>query len=134
MTFTLISKPRWQLCRAPGIWAAASGSVRGKLQRIMDIAKRAVKLGAPERPSHIPKDWEARLADNGKGWVWQKPGSAFNQNTFRDALPDKNYPNGYVRFYNDQGQPIKLDGKPGGNAETHIPKNPDGTYPKPKGW
>ncbi|MGW6625683.1 WXG100-like domain-containing protein [Nocardia sp. NPDC055002] len=109
-------------------------TIRGKLQRIIDLAKRAVKLGAPKRPSHVPDDWEARLADNGKGWVWQKPGSSFNQNTFRDALPTTDYPNGYVRFYNEHGQPLKLDGKPGSNADTHIPKNPDGTYPKPPGW
>ncbi|MFE3546003.1 hypothetical protein ACFXK0_23835 [Nocardia sp. NPDC059177] len=109
-------------------------TIRGKLQRIIDLAKRAVKLGSPKRPSHVPDDWEARLADNGKGWVWQKPGSNFNQNTFRDALPTKDYPNGYVRFYNEHGQPLKLDGKPGSNAETHIPKNADGTYPTPPGW
>ncbi len=109
-------------------------TIRDKLQRIIDLAKRAVQLGSPERPSHVPADWEVRLADNGKGWVWQKPGSVKNQNMFRDALPNDEYPNGYVRFYNEQGQPLKLDGKPGAPSETHFPKNPDGTYPKPPGW
>lgn len=32
------------------------------------------------------------------------------------------------------GQPVKLDGKPGSNAETHIPRNPDDSYPVPNGW
>lgn len=109
-------------------------TIRAKLQRIIDLAKRAVRLGVPERPGHVPGDWEVRLAENGKGWVWQKPGSEYNKNMFRDALPDNRYPNGYVRFYNEEGQPLRLDGKPGSNPESHIPKNPDGTYPKPPGW
>lgn len=56
--------------------------------------------------------------------------------------PSDKYPNGYVRYDNDHDQPIGLDGKPtvpGGSkadnrAHTHIPMNPDGTYPVPKGW
>lgn len=44
------------------------------------------------------------------------------------------YPDGNVRFYNDRGEPIGLDGKPGGPEHTHIPKNPDGSYPHPEGW
>ncbi|MFI6867603.1 hypothetical protein [Nocardia sp. NPDC050406] len=111
-----------------------TATTQQKLQRIVDLVKRARQLGTPTRPSHVPEGWEARIADNGKGWVWQKPGSVKNQNMFRDALPTDDYPNGYVRFYNEQGQPIKLDGKPGSKADTHIPKNPDGTYPTPEGW
>jgi hypothetical protein len=44
------------------------------------------------------------------------------------------YPNGYVRFYNEHGQPVGLNGKPGPNSATHIPIAPDGTYPLPQGW
>lgn len=47
---------------------------------------------------------------------------------------DPRYPNGYVMFTNEHNQPITLDGKPGSRAETHIPRNPDGSYPIPKGW
>lgn len=89
---------------------------------------------APPRPAHVPEDWVPRRADNGKGWVWQKPGAERNENMFRDAEPTDRYPNGYVRFYNKDGQPVDLNGKPGDKASTHIPKNPDGTYPVPKGW
>jgi hypothetical protein len=48
--------------------------------------------------------------------------------------PTGMYPSGYVRLYNKHGQPIGLDGKPGTKAATHIPMNPDGTYPLPVGW
>ncbi|MGX1810191.1 hypothetical protein ACWIGI_31125 [Nocardia sp. NPDC055321] len=109
-------------------------TIRGKLQRLIDLTKKARQLGMPERPKHVPSDWEVRLANNGEGWVWQKPGSVKDANMFRDALPTDRYPNGYVRFYNEQGQAIDLDGKPTGKAATHIPKNADGTYPKPPGW
>ncbi|MET9210493.1 MULTISPECIES: hypothetical protein [unclassified Nocardia] len=89
----------------------------------------------PERPEHVPQDWNVRRADNDKGWVWQKEGAANpNGNMFREGEPTSKYPDGYVRYYNEHGQPVKLDGKPGSNAETHFPKNPDGTYPVPKGW
>ncbi len=37
-------------------------------------------------------------------------------------------------YYNEHGQPVDLDGKPGGKLETHIPMNSDGSYPTPKGW
>lgn len=93
------------------------------------------------RPGSAGGDWEGRVANNGKGEVWQDPasanasgGSSSNANTFRSADPEPDYPDGYVRFYNEHGQPVGLDGKPGSNAQTHIPKNPDGSYPVPQGW
>lgn len=36
--------------------------------------------------------------------------------------PTPQYPNGYVRFYNEHGQPVGLDGNPGPNSATHIQK------------
>ncbi|MCW2540070.1 MAG: hypothetical protein JWN95_1795 [Frankiales bacterium] len=55
-------------------------------------------------------------------------------NPVRVMGPNDQYSHGYVRFYNEDGQPAGLDGKPGPNSVTHIPRNPDGTYPTPKGW
>ncbi|MFF1300999.1 MULTISPECIES: RHS repeat-associated core domain-containing protein [unclassified Streptomyces] len=88
----------------------------------------------PQRPTGVGDDWVARTADNGKGMVWQKPGSTGNSDMLRVMNPTGMYPNGYVRFTNKHGQPIGLDGKPGSKAATHIPMNPDGTYPLPAGW
>lgn len=82
----------------------------------------------------IGKGWLARVADNGKGEVFQKPGSPGNADMVRVMRPTPAYPDGYVRFYNERGQPVGLDGKPGPNSRTHIPLRPDGTYPTPQGW
>lgn len=109
-------------------------NIRSVLQRLRELGKKIIGAGTPKRPNHVPEGWEVRRADNGKGWVWQKPGSKGNANMFRDAEPTAQYPNGYVRFYNEHGQPIGLDGKPGSKAATHIPKNPDGSFPTPQGW
>lgn len=87
-----------------------------------------------ETPPGVKQGWSSRTADNGKGTVYQEPGSAGNSNVVRDMEPTSQYPNGYVRFYNDHGQPVGLDGKPGPNSATHIPKAADGTYPVPEGW
>jgi hypothetical protein len=104
--------------------------------------KPGKKLPDRKRPDAAGNDYEGRVSDNGRGEVWQKPGAKGNANSVRVMDPKPGYPNGYVRYYNDQGQPIGLDGKPnipGGTkaqnaAHTHIPMNPDGTYPTPKGW
>jgi hypothetical protein len=82
----------------------------------------------------VKPGWTARTADNGKGTVYQAPDAAGNANMVRVMDSTPQYPNGYVRFYNEQGQPIGLNGKPGPNSETHIPRSQDGTYPIPQGW
>ena len=87
-----------------------------------------------ENPPGVKPEWSSRAADNGKGTVYQQPGSAGNANMVRIMEPTPQYPNGYVRFYNEQGQPVGLDGKSAPNSATHIPKATDGSYPVPEGW
>jgi hypothetical protein len=91
---------------------------------------------AVARPGGVKPDWVASPARNGKGTVYQSPGASGNASQVRvmDPGADPRYPDGYVRFYNDSGQPLSLSGKPGPNSETHIPRNPDGTYELPQGW
>lgn len=93
-----------------------------------------IQVNSSQNPPGAKEGWESRPQNNNQGTVYQEPGAQGNRNMFRDANPNPDYPNGYVRFYNEHGQPIDLNGKPGSNADTHIPKNPDGTYPLPKGW
>ncbi|HEX8003796.1 MAG TPA: LamG-like jellyroll fold domain-containing protein [Mycobacteriales bacterium] len=126
---------------APYAHAATRGtSVLGRLSR-----RGALTEGATVRPPSggIPglrRGWQGRLAENGKGWVWQrrgapKTGAGKNADMMRVMDPTEKYPNGYVRFYNEHGQPIGLDGKTGPAAHTHIPRNgPGGDWPVPKGW
>ncbi|WP_417556219.1 RHS repeat-associated core domain-containing protein [Microbacterium sp.] len=124
----------------PGGWI-----VRGlKVVRVIDEAaslgggrspasQRGPKEWRPGTPG-VPKEWSQRTADNGKGTVWQKPGSEGNADSVRVMEPTTRYPDGYVRFYNKYGQPVGPNGKPGPPSETHIPRFPDGSYPVPEGW
>jgi hypothetical protein len=85
-------------------------------------------------PAGVKEGWSSRTADNGKGTVYQRPGADGNADMVRKMDPTPQYPNGYVRYYNGQGQPIGLNGKPGPNSATHIPIEADGSYPVPQGW
>ncbi len=93
------------------------------------------------RPSVAGGEWKGRVAQNGRGEVWQAPeriapgpGKPQNSDMIRILDPDDRYPYGCVRFYNSEGQPLRLDGRTGPNAETHIAVRPDGTFDVPKGW
>jgi hypothetical protein len=91
-------------------------------------------LGAITRPAGVADDWIPEVAASGRGTVWRAPGSTGNAGTVRIMEPTAQYPTGYARFYNEYGQPIGLNGRPGPNSVTHIPLNVDGTYQLPKGW
>jgi len=86
------------------------------------------------RPPTAGRDWEGRVVDNGRGDIWQKPGALDDRDSVRIMEPTERYPDGYVVFTNSENQPLNLAGKPGSRSGTHIPINPDGTYPIPKGW
>ncbi len=129
----------WKISKniASGVKKARDiAGLRAKLQRIINMARKGKPKGPPPPPSGVPPGWLARPADNGMGTVYQQPGAVGNSNSIRIMEPGANpqYPNGYVRFTNEHNQPINLDGKPGTRAETHIPCNPDGSFPIPKGW
>ncbi len=107
-----------------------------RVRKWVEEAKTKLLKTGPtfKRPPEVPEDWVPRTADNGKGVVWQKPGAIKNADSMRIMDPTEKYPNGYIRYYNKNGQPVDLNGKPGSKPATHIPINPDGTYPKPQGW
>ena len=75
-----------------------------------------------DSPVDIPKGWTPRVADNGKGVVFQRPGATGNADMIRVMDPTPQYPNGYIRIYNGHGQPVDLAGKPGPPSATHIPR------------
>ncbi|MEY7972059.1 hypothetical protein AB8O38_08665 [Saccharomonospora xinjiangensis] len=104
-----------------------------------DTTFPSIKLGREADVRSIPPPgvkpgWTSRIADNGKGVVYQEPGSSGNANMIRVMDATSRYPYGYVRFYNEAGQPVGLNGKPAPRSETHIPRERDGSYPTPTGW
>ena len=77
----------------------------------------------------VPAGWTSRVADNGKGLVFQKPGSTGNADLIRIMDPTPMYPNGYARVHNRYGQPVDVIGKPGSRSDTHIPAEYVGPWP-----
>jgi hypothetical protein len=98
----------------------------------VDLGTSGLEPVVPE--GAVGAEWTERTADNGQGIVWQQPGSVGNADQVRIMEPTAQYPNGYVRFYNEYGQPLTLEGNPGANPLTHIPLEPDGSFPIPEGW
>jgi hypothetical protein len=119
--------------------AVRDGGVRDAEQPALGAADRAgadaarSSVGTAEERA-LGRGWSRRTADNGLGTVYQRPGATGNADMLRVMGPTQRYPHGYVRFHNEHGQPVGLDGTPGSRAHTHIPRNPDGSYPTPEGW
>ena len=77
----------------------------------------------------MPEGWVGRAADHGQGIVYQRPGAVGNADTIRLMEPTPRYPQGYVRYYNNFGQPLDPFGKPGDRASRHIPLDYEGSIP-----
>lgn len=107
-------------------------TVTGAGKQFAPTTKAKSPVAAP--PPVVPSNYVSRVADNGKGTVWQPPGqpSTSNAYNFRMMEPTSRYPNGYVRYYNQYGQPVNMSNKPRGI--THLEIAPDGSYPVPAGW
>jgi RHS repeat-associated protein len=103
----------------------AGGASRGRGQSWVGQTSRGrtFVVTPSNRVIPIPEGWQSRTADNGKGIVFQKPGSQGNADMIRimDPGADPRYPNGYLRYYNQYGQPLDRSGRPGDAAATHIP-------------
>jgi len=81
----------------------------------------------------IPEGWSAMVAINGKGMVYQRPGAMGNADSIRVMDPTPLHPQGYVRYYNWQGQPLDVNGSqgnPAGGNATHIPLDYEGPMDK----
>ena len=79
----------------------------------------------------IPQGWVGRVADNSAGIIYQRPGATGSADMIRIMDSTLQYPQGYVRYYNNYGQPLDPFGKPGERASTHISLAYEGPIP---GW
>lgn len=142
---------------ATGVAAAShgAGDLLGDAARkdgrlLREVEAPAVGRGKPGeplpdsmRPDTAGANWKGRVADNGKGEVWQSPDrintprrAPKDADMIRIMDPKEGYPFGYVRFYNSHGQPLRLDGHTGTKKgpDSHIPIRADGSYDLPIGW
>ena len=66
--------------------------------------------------------WDVKPTDTpGEGIILQPGGAEGNDGAIRIMNPgvDDRYPDGYIRIYNDSGQPLDENGKPGSPEDTH---------------
>jgi hypothetical protein len=93
-------------------------------------------IGRPQgAPIRIPEGWEGRISNNGKGVVFQRPGSSGNANSIRISDPDSKNPNGSLRYYDSGGRPLDINGNRSMDpAATHIDLNRREPLPGLEKW
>ncbi len=116
--------PRAKIVVATGVAAKAGPEIAEGSGRLFVTSGRGVTYD-------IPKGWGQRMADNGRGLVFQRGGASGNADMIRVMEPTAKYQNGYVRVYNSLGQPLDVFGKPGPASATHISQDYMGQWP---GW
>jgi hypothetical protein len=89
-----------------------------------------VFYGTPEgQLIEAPPGYQAVTAQNGKGLVLLPEGQTLGDNSsiIRYGESSARSPDGYLRYYNKQGQPLDpATGNPGPNSATHIPPDYQG--------
>jgi hypothetical protein len=122
-------------CSRPGFTAPAVGLASGFCVATEDAGAGAAETAGgggqtfvttPRGTTFdIPEGYVGREADNGAGIVYQEPGASGNAGSIRIMEPTGQYPDGYFRYYNSEGngQPLDINGNPGPPSATHIPEN-----------
>jgi hypothetical protein len=105
---------------ALGFSAGGTENSFGSVDEVPTNLTNRVRRAASKLPRPVPSGWTARIADNGKGVVFQRPAAIGNADMIRVMDATEKYPYGYVRIYNSTGQPVDISGKPGPPASTHI--------------
>jgi RHS repeat-associated protein len=123
---SLTITPNWRKS-TPNFTFIPDNNLFGNDNLIMN-SDNVVPSGGIEIPTNkgiinIPGGYSIDPARNGKGTVYRPAGASGDENSIRSMDPTENYPNGYVRVYNENGQPINPDtGKPDTPDKTHIEK------------
>ena len=119
---------------------AAGGPAQGNATAMMapaqDGTSAALTLGETRMRGHaghrtvvIPAGYVLESGGMGQPIIFRKPGTTGNAGTIRIMPPGGHpkypYPNGYMRWYNEGGQPLNEAGKPGSQTETHFGLGPD---------
>jgi hypothetical protein len=114
---------------AKAITAAGRGSGGTPPTNLLPSSGKTFVTTPWGRTYDVPAGWPGRVADNGKGLVFQKPGSVGNKDLIRIMDPNAEHPNGYARVHNEYGQPVDQYGKPRSRDDTHIPAEYVGPWP-----
>ena len=98
---------------APGARGSPAGAGATSWARSVFVLRDVVAAetageatGVAARPAGVPDSLAAEAANSGKATMRRAPGSSGNAGTVRIMEPTAQYLEGYVRVYNDSGQPV----------------------------